>query len=81
MPSHTKAERKKSRRITEKAFHEVKKDEPSVVAKTRRKKGAAAAEKQKIAIALSKARKAGAKIPRGSGVFTMSDLGQGYKSV
>lgn len=79
MPSHTPKER--SKRKVEAAFREVKRDEPSVVAKTRRKKGAKAAEKQKIAIALDKARKAGAKIPRGSGVFTMSDLGQGYKSV
>ena len=37
------------------AFKEVYEDEPAVVAKTRKKKGAKAAQKQKIAIALSKA--------------------------
>ena len=45
------------------AFKEVKKDEPSIVTKTRKKEGEEAANKQKIAIALSKARKTGAKIP------------------
>ncbi len=37
------------------AFSKVKRDEPSIVAKTRRKRGKAAAQRQKIAIALSKA--------------------------
>lgn len=46
------------------AFHEVYAKEPAAVAKTRSKKGAAAAKKQKVAIALSKARKAGAKLPK-----------------
>lgn len=36
---------------------EVMHDEPSVVAKTRRKKGVKAAQKQKVAIAYSKARR------------------------
>lgn len=45
------------------AFHEVKHDTPAVVKATARKKGPEAARKQKIAIALSKARAAGAKIP------------------
>lgn len=48
-----------SRRRLRTAFHEVKHNEPKVVAKTRRKKGAKAARKQKIAIALSKARRKG----------------------
>jgi len=39
------------------AFHEVKHNEPKIVAKTRRKKGAKAARRQKISIALSKARR------------------------
>lgn len=39
------------------AFHEVKHKEPKIVARTRRKSGAAAARRQKVAIALSKARK------------------------
>ncbi|MGI0014039.1 MAG: hypothetical protein ACREBU_11440 [Nitrososphaera sp.] len=84
MPSHTKSERAKKR-----AFREVEQNEPSIVGKTRRKKGAKAAEKQKIAIALSKAREMGAKIPKpkggkrphGSGVFTDADLSQGYKGL
>lgn len=44
---------------------ELRDNPPSVLAKTRRKKGAAAAEKQRRAILLSKARDAGADIPRG----------------
>ena len=51
MPTHTKSERRKRA-----AFREVNRKEPSVVKKTRRKKGKAAANRQKIAIALSKAR-------------------------
>lgn len=39
------------------AFHEVMHDEPKVVGKTRAKKGEEAARKQKIAIAMSKARR------------------------
>ena len=53
----------KSKKL-ESAFHEVNENEPAVVAKTRKKKGAAAAQKQKVAIALSKAREAGANIPK-----------------
>ncbi len=45
------------------AFSEMKKNPPSVLAKTKKKKGAKQAEKQRIAIGLSKARQAGAKIP------------------
>lgn len=50
-------------KLLQKAFREVKKNEPRVVAKTRKKKGPAAARRQKVAIALSKAREAGADIP------------------
>lgn len=46
------------------AFHEVEEEEPAVVATTRRKQGATAAKRQKTAIALSKARRAGVRIPR-----------------
>lgn len=53
----------KSRAAVEAAFSEVHANPPSVLAKTRKKKGAGAARKQSIAIALSKARQAGAKIP------------------
>ncbi len=59
MPSHTKSERAKKR-----AFHEVKHNPPKVVAKTRAKKGAAAARRQTTAIALAKARRGGARTPK-----------------
>ena len=55
---------KKGRAKVSAAFHEVEEDEPGVVATTRRKKGAKAARKQKVAIALSKARRAGVRIPK-----------------
>lgn len=54
---------KKGRRIVEESFHEVHADEPEIVAKTRRKQGAAAANRQRTAIALSKARQRGVRIP------------------
>lgn len=60
------ARRKKSKtqkRIAA-AAREVRKDEPAVVGKTRRKFGAKRAAAQKTAIVLSKARKAGARIPK-----------------
>ena len=69
---------------TEAAFHEVKHNEPAIVAETREKKGEAAAGKQKVAIALSKARAVGADIPEkphGSGVFSEGDLARGSKVV
>lgn len=59
MPKHTKSERIKRR-----AFHEVKHNEPKVVSQTRAKKGAPAARRQLTAIALSKARRAGARISK-----------------
>lgn len=55
---------RKGRHMMAEAFHEVEEDEPAVVAMTRRKKGAKAAKRQKTAIALSKARRAGVRIPR-----------------
>ena len=42
---------------------ELKENPPAILAKTRRKKGKKAAEKQRRAILLSKAREAGARIP------------------
>ena len=55
---------KRDQAMVKSAFHEVAHDEPKVVGQTRRKKGTKAARKQEVAIALSKARKAGARIPR-----------------
>ena len=52
------------------AGHEMKMSPPKILAKTRRKGGALAANKQRIAIMLSKARQAGAKIPRKGGTKT-----------
>lgn len=54
----------KSKAILKKSFHEVFEKEPKVVANTRAKKGEKAAAKQKVAIALSKARKSGARASR-----------------
>mgnify|MGYP001605454880 CR=1 FL=1 len=45
------------------AFHEVSRNTPKIVKTTQRKKGAVAGRKQEVAIALSKARHAGAKLP------------------
>ncbi len=52
MPGHTKKEKAKKA-----AFSEVAANPPAIIAKTRAKKGAKAARKQAIAIALSKARR------------------------
>lgn len=54
----------KSRKLTDAAFREVHENPPSRVTRTRKKKGKAAAEKQMRAIALSKARAKGARIPK-----------------
>ncbi len=43
---------------------EMKRNPPSVLATTRRRFGAARAERQRRAILLNKARRAGARIPR-----------------
>jgi len=57
----------KTAALTAAAFHEVHANEPKVVAQTRRKSGPAQAKKQLTAIALSKARAAGARIPKAAG--------------
>lgn len=51
-----------SKQIVEGMFHELKVNPPAILAKTRRKKGPAAAEKQRIAIGLNKSRTAGARL-------------------
>lgn len=53
----------KSRDILESIGSELRDNPPGILAKTRRKKGPAAAEGQRVAILLNKARKAGAKVP------------------
>lgn len=52
----------KTRRILEDVGHELKVNEPKIVGETRRKDGAEAAEAQRVAILLSKAKKRGARI-------------------
>ena len=52
----------KTRRILEDVGHELKVNEPKIVGKTRAEKGAAAANEQRVAILLSKAKKRGARI-------------------
>lgn len=54
----------KSRALIDAAFREVKGSPPARVKQTKRTRGKAAARKQAVAIALSKARKAGARIPK-----------------
>jgi hypothetical protein len=61
---NARAKKSKTEKLTEAAFREVHENEPSIVSKTRRKKGKEAAKEQKAAIALSKARRAGARIPK-----------------
>jgi hypothetical protein len=52
----------KSKKILKKVGHELKVNPPRILAKTAKKKGKKAAQKQRVAILLSKARKAGAKV-------------------
>lgn len=54
--------RTKSEKFVAEAFRELKKNPPTVVAQTRRKRGPKAARRQEIAIALNKARARGARI-------------------
>ena len=53
----------KNKEILSKMGHEMKKNPQKILAKTAKKKGKAASKKQGVAILLSKARAAGAKIP------------------
>ena len=53
----------KKKKILQSVGKELKNNPPRILAKTAKKKGKAAANKQRVAILLSKARKAGAKIP------------------
>lgn len=54
----------KTRKILHRVGTELKNRPPRIVEKTRREKGPEAAEKQHKAILLSKARRAGARIPQ-----------------
>ena len=53
----------KTKAILKNVGDELKSNPPKVLAKTRRKSGAKRANKQRVAILLSKARRAGANIP------------------
>jgi Family of unknown function (DUF6496) len=54
----------KSQKVVASAFHEVFHNTPAAVTKTAAKSGPVQAQKQRVAIALSKARAAGARIPK-----------------
>ena len=54
---------KNSNGVVDSAFQEVNANPPSILKSTAKKFGIARAKKQQVAIALSKARKAGAKLP------------------
>jgi hypothetical protein len=64
--SRRRKAKKKTARLVEAVGHEIKQNPPKVLAKTARKSGAKRANKQRIAIMLSKARAAGADIPEKS---------------
>lgn len=51
-------------RILSSVGHELKENPPRIVLKTQRKKGKEAANKQRVAILLNKARKRGGHIPK-----------------
>jgi len=53
---------KSNREILQAMGHELKHNPPRVLAKTRKKKGRKQAERQRRAILLSKARRAGARV-------------------
>lgn len=57
------AKKSETQKKVKAAFSEVKKNPPKVLAKTKKKSGTAQANKQRVAIALSKARQAGANVP------------------
>lgn len=54
----------KTKKVLAKVGKELKKNPPKILAKTAKKSGSAQAKKQRKAILLGKARKAGAKIPK-----------------
>jgi hypothetical protein len=60
----TRKKMTKTQKLVKSAFHEIKQDQPKVVTHTIAAKGTEVGRKQKIAIALSKARAKGARIPR-----------------
>jgi hypothetical protein len=57
-------DKKRSKVLRDNAFRDVNRYEPERVQVTRRKHGAAAAEKMKAGIALDTARRQGVRIPR-----------------
>lgn len=68
--------------ILQNVGRELKENPPAILAKTRREGGGKAAEKQRVAILLDKARRRGARIrrkPSGSGVFTDAEMDQGFR--
>lgn len=60
----------KDKGIVEEVGTEIKENPPKILAKTRAKYGPMRAEKQRVAILLSKSRHAGASIPKPKGLST-----------
>lgn len=56
--------KRRTRELTREAFREVIGNSPSRVKQVKRKQGAKAAKRMAVAIALDKARRAGARIPK-----------------
>jgi hypothetical protein len=52
----------KTQEMLQQVGHEMKNNPPSILAKTAKKKGAKASDKQRVASLLSKVRKAGGKV-------------------
>ena len=71
----------KSDKIVHSAFREVAENEPRAVTRTRKKYGAKRAHKQEIAIALNKARAAGAHIPGANSPATVEQGLEGYERI
>ena len=63
MPEHPGSSHNTSH-VLQSVGRELKRNPPAILAKTRRKSGKARAEKQRVAILLSKSRRRGAKIKR-----------------
>lgn len=75
------AKQTKTERLTSAAFREVRDNPPSTLDPS---KTGEAREAQMTAIALSKAREAGARIrrrPQGSGAFTDAEIARGYRKL
>lgn len=72
----------KTDKILKRIGRELKANPPRILARTKAKKGAAAAKRQRTAILLAKARKVGGNLrlrPQGSGTFTDKEIAAGHR--